>query len=99
MINYSKLFDIVRNLYAMPTYMGWFNNLPLRYFLELTYRCNLNCPYCYVGEDRNKHELSTDEWRKIIKQLPKYSIATLVGGEPLVRLDFGEIFTAVSDRL
>lgn len=99
MINYSKLFDIVRNLYAMPTYMGWFNNLPLRYFLELTYRCNLNCPYCYVGEDRNKHELSTDEWRKIIKQLPKYSIATLVGGEPLVRLDFGEIFNAVSDRL
>lgn len=99
MINYSKLFDYARNLYSMPTYFGLFNTLPLRYFLELTYRCNLNCPYCYVGEDRNKHELSTYEWRKIIKQLPKYSIATLVGGEPLVRLDFGEIFNAVSDRL
>ena len=99
MINYSKLFDCARNIYSLPTYLGLFNNLPLRYFLELTYRCNLNCPYCYVGEDRNKQELSTDEWRKIINQLPKYSLATLVGGEPLVRLDFGEIFNAVSERL
>lgn len=99
MINYSKLFDCARNIYSLPTYWGLFNNLPLRYFLELTYRCNLNCPYCYVGEDRNKQELSTDEWRNIINQLPKYSLATLVGGEPLIRLDFGEIFNAVSERL
>lgn len=99
MINYSKLFDYARNFYAMPTYFGVCNNLPLRYFLELTYRCNLNCPYCYVGVDRNKNELSTEDWKKVIKQLPKYGLATLVGGEPLVRLDFGEIFNEVSDRL
>lgn len=99
MINYSKLFDIARNIYSIATYKGWYDNLPMRYFLELTYRCNLACPYCYVGEDRNKKELSTDEWKSIINQLPKYSIATLVGGEPLVRLDFGEIFSAVSKRL
>ena len=83
----------------MPAYLGVFNNLPLRYFLELTYRCNLNCPYCYVGEDRRKNELSTDEWYKIINQIPKYGIATLVGGEPLLRSDFGQIFNAVSKRL
>ena len=99
MIKYSNLFDYIRNLYALPTYTGLFNNLPLRYFLELTYRCNLKCPYCYVGDDRNKNELSTEEWIKIINQLPRYSIATLVGGEPLIRLDFGEIFNAVSNRL
>ncbi|MBR1908465.1 radical SAM protein [bacterium] len=99
MIKYSNLFDCVRNLYAAPSYFGLVNTLPLRYFLELTYRCNLNCPYCYVGEDRIKKELSTEDWYGIINQLPKYSIATLVGGEPLLRLDFREIFSAVSKRL
>ncbi len=99
MIKYSNLFDYIRNLYALPTYLGLANNLPLRYFLELTYRCNLSCPYCYVGNDRNKNELSTEGWIKIINQLPKYSIATLVGGEPTLRLDFGDIFNAVSKHL
>lgn len=99
MIKYSNLFDYARTLYALPAYSGMFDILPLRYFLELTYRCNLMCPYCYVGDERNKNELSTEEWIKIINQLPKYSIATLVGGEPLIRLDFGEIFNEVSKRL
>lgn len=62
--------------------------MPLRYFFELTYRCNLNCPYCYVGQDRNKQELSTEDWFKVIEQIPFYSLVTLVGGEPLIRKDF-----------
>lgn len=90
MVNYSKLFDIFRNLYAMPAYNSKYGKglVPMRYFFELTYRCNLQCPYCYVGSDRNKQELSTQEWFDVIKQIPFYSFITLVGGEPLVREDF-----------
>lgn len=62
--------------------------MPLRYFFELTYLCNLNCPYCYVGEERRKNELTTQEWFDIIEQIPFYSFVTLVGGEPLLRKDF-----------
>lgn len=62
--------------------------MPLRYFFELTYLCNLNCPYCYVGEERKKNELTTQEWFDIIEQIPFYSFVTLVGGEPLIRKDF-----------
>ena len=93
MVNLSSLFDLGRNLYALP----WFYSksgiapIPLRYFFELTYRCNLNCPYCYVGEDRKKNELTTDEWFSIIDQIPWYSFVTLVGGEPLIRKDFSYI--------
>lgn len=89
-LDYSKLFDVARNLYAMPS----FNNklgrafMPLRYFFELTYLCNLNCPYCYVGDERKKEELTTQEWFNIIDQIPFYSFVTLVGGEPLIRKDF-----------
>jgi len=80
--NLSGLFDFGRNLYALPSYYDKSGKalIPLRYFFELTYRCNLNCPYCYVGDDRKKDELTTDEWFKIIEQIPWYSFVTLVGG-------------------
>ena len=89
----SSLFDIGRDLYAMPSYCSNSGNalMPLRYFFELTHRCNLQCPYCYVGNVRNKEELTTQEWFDIIDQIPWYSFVTLVGGEPLIRKDFIEI--------
>ena len=93
MLNYSKLFDTFRNLYALPAYNSRYGKalMPLRYFFELTYRCNLQCPYCYVGNDRNKNELSTQEWFDVINQIPFYAFITLVGGEPLIRQDFIQI--------
>src|SRR5574344_139006 len=100
MFNYSEIFDKARNLYAMPTYNNRLGRalMPLRYFFELTYRCNLQCPYFYVGEDREKNELSTEEWFKIIDQIPFYSFATLVGGEPLIRKDIIQIMEKVSKK-
>lgn len=100
MVNYSNLFDLFRNLYAYPSYYSKYGKafVPLRYFFELTYRCNLQCPYCYVGEDRNKQELSTRDWFNVIEQIPFYSIVTLVGGEPLVRKDFIPILEKVCKK-
>ena len=93
-IDHSKLFDIARNFYSLIPY-NYGNGKalpPLRFSLELTYRCNLNCPYCYVGDCRKKEELSTQEWLRIIEQVSEWGLITLVGGEPLVRKDFSEIF-------
>lgn len=100
LIDYSKIFDIARDLYALPSYYNKLGKaqVPLRYFLELTYQCNLNCPYCYIGKDRNKNELSTDEWFKIIDQIPFYAFVTLVGGEPLLRKDFIPILERTSRK-
>jgi len=99
-LNYSKLFDIARNLYAMPSYNNKLGRalMPLRYFFELTYQCNLNCPYCYVGAERKKDELTTQEWFAIIDQIPWYSFVTLVGGEPLIRKDFIPILEATAKK-
>ncbi len=99
-INYSAVFDAVRDIYsAVPAnLMDGFAFPPIRYSLELTYKCNLNCPFCYIGESRNKNELDTDEWLDIIKQIPRWSLITLVGGEPLVRKDFPKIFSAASKQ-
>lgn len=100
MVNLSNLFDVGRNLYALPAYMDNSGKafMPLRYFFELTYRCNLQCPYCYVGNDRTKNELTTQEWFSIIEQIPFYSFVTLVGGEPLVRKDFIDILMKTSKK-
>lgn len=72
--------------------------MPLRYFFELTYFCNLNCPYCYVGQERKKDELTTQEWFDVIEQIPWYSFVTLVGGEPLMRKDFIEILEKTAKK-
>ena len=100
-MNYSTLFDNLRDFYAYLSCGDKYGRalIPLRYFLELTYRCNLSCPYCYVGSDRNKCELSTDEWKNVINQIPFYALVTLVGGEPLLRKDFLEIFECVSKKV
>ena len=100
-MNYSNIFDWVRNFYTSISYNDRYGRaiVPIRYFLELTYRCNLSCPYCYVGEERNKKELTTAEWKNVIAQLPFYSVATLVGGEPLLRNDFIELLACVSKKI
>ena len=100
-MNYSTLFDLARNFYTSLSYNDKYGRakIPFRYFLELTYRCNLNCPYCYVGDERKKNELTTEEWKSVINQLPFYSIATLVGGEPLVRKDFIDILAYTSKKI
>lgn len=100
-MNGSRFFDWARDFYTSLSVNDRYGKarIPFRYFLELTYRCNLSCPYCYVGSERNKNELSTEEWKKVIDQIPFYSIATLVGGEPLIRKDFIEILAYTSKKI
>ncbi|MCI1273879.1 MAG: radical SAM protein [Clostridiaceae bacterium] len=100
MVDLSKLFDVGRNLYAYHSYKrnDGLASIPLRYFFELTYRCNLQCPYCYVGCERKKDELSTEEWKKVVEQIPWYSFVTLVGGEPLIRTDFIDILMMTAQK-
>lgn len=63
--------------------------------LELTARCNLRCKHCYGGEEFGKgaKELSTRQWKKIIKEIagfnPKFLLFT--GGECTLRRDFVEL--------
>lgn len=56
--------------------------------LEISDRCNLNCPYCYV-KDKSKRELPTEGWEKIIKDLADSGVFQLTfgGGEPTMRKD------------
>ena len=66
---------------------------------NLTRKCNLKCPHCYLdaGEE-DEVELSTDECHALIEEF--HSLGTemliLTGGEPLLRRDIYEIATHAS---
>jgi pyrroloquinoline quinone biosynthesis protein E len=62
---------------------------PLSLLCELTYRCNLQCPYCY--NPRNlyayRDELNDDEWRRVIEEACELGVLQVhvSGGEPTLR--------------
>ncbi|MBN2345521.1 MAG: radical SAM protein [Candidatus Aminicenantes bacterium] len=71
---------------------------PYRMDLALTYRCNLNCSHCY-NQRRESPELSTDEWKKVIRILWDHGIPHLdfTGGEPTLRDDLVELVAFAED--
>ena len=100
-IDSSFLFDFAREVYADISYI---NNsgkalMPLRYILELTYRCNLTCPFCYLGKERQLNELTTDEWLNVIHQIQRYAFISFLGGEIFLRKDFPILFREASKRV
>ncbi len=68
--------------------------IPITASLELTLRCNLRCDHCYLGSDRKRDELSTDEVKGILDGLAQAGtlLLTLTGGEVFLRHDFAEIY-------
>jgi len=60
---------------------------PSTYYLHLTYKCNLNCVYCYNKNIRSEYmgETSLEEWYSILnKILPYTTKVVLTGGEPFL---------------
>jgi MoaA/NifB/PqqE/SkfB family radical SAM enzyme len=66
---------------------------PLVAELFLTENCNLRCISCGCWREVTRGELSTDEWRDVLRQLAALPIhkANFTGGEPLIRKDAIEL--------
>jgi len=66
---------------------------------NLTRRCNLRCPHCYLEAGKAAaDELSTDECLSIVPELAALGteMVILTGGEPLLRRDIHDIAAAAS---
>lgn len=83
-----------RKLHAKGTALG----LPIAGTFELTARCNFGCKMCYVHDRNSEGELSTNEWIELGREARDKGMIFLLltGGEPLIRPDFKEIYTALS---
>jgi pyrroloquinoline quinone biosynthesis protein E len=75
---------------------------PLWLLAEVTYRCPLHCVFCSnpVDYTRYSHELSTDEWLRVLNEARPLGATQLgfSGGEPLLRDDL-EVLVAEGHRL
>ena len=54
--------------------------------VELTRKCNMNCPHCGRGDAQDK-TMSTDTIDKLIEDVDKVSFLSVTGGEPLLEMD------------
>lgn len=68
---------------------------PLSLLCELTYRCNLQCPYCYnpIDLEAYRDELGTEQWKSVLSQAAELGVvqAHFSGGEPTLRRDLPEL--------
>jgi PqqA peptide cyclase len=75
---------------------------PLSLLCELTYRCNLQCPYCYnpVALRDYRDELSTQQWCGILADAAELGAvqAHFSGGEPTLRGDLTTLVGAASSH-
>src|SRR5437763_8926429 len=72
---------------------------PFQMTLSLTNRCNFRCTYCEIPlQDRG--EMTTAEWCGVIDELQAGGMgrASIIGGEPLLRKDAGEIVRHLKRR-
>jgi radical SAM protein with 4Fe4S-binding SPASM domain len=95
----NKLF--LRNLSARVNR----DRVPFKGSIHLTRRCMLDCAHCYLPSDQRRQsasasgELETGEILRIIKEVADSGclLFLITGGEPLLRDDFGEIYTAAKN--
>ena len=82
---------------ALKYSQGWLTKkrIPLYVGLFITQRCNLKCIYCFPDspQRQKESEFSKEEIFRIVDEFYKLGTRyiTILGGEPLIRKDFGEI--------
>lgn len=73
---------------------------PLSASLELTYRCNWRCVFCYNPRRHDRRALSVAEWCMVLDDLRALGTlyVALTGGEPLAYSGFLALARAVRER-
>jgi MoaA/NifB/PqqE/SkfB family radical SAM enzyme len=96
---------------------GLYYDIPARWFagfvfpcrnvtLELTYRCNLTCDFCYLRVEEEKlgrkierqAELNFDEIAATLHNLPRQTNVTFIGGEVTIKNRFWDLVELAARR-
>ncbi|WBW97319.1 radical SAM protein [Oceanirhabdus sp. W0125-5] len=73
---------------------------PISFHIAVTHRCMYNCSYCSARGRGYGNELTTEQWKKVFKELQDMgtSVIGLTGGEPLLREDIEDLIGAFDER-
>lgn len=68
----------------------WQENILFSVLVELTYRCNLDCWFCYNDLSLRGRALSDDDYHRLLRDLADLQVMnlTFTGGEPLAHPSF-----------
>jgi MoaA/NifB/PqqE/SkfB family radical SAM enzyme len=79
--------------YQKTVLRTWKENVLFSALVELTYRCNLDCFFCYNDLALRGKPMELDDYERFFRDLASLSCLhlTLSGGEPLVHPRFFEI--------
>jgi len=82
------------------TARAWRENRPFSALLELTYRCNLDCFFCYNDLGLRGRPLELRQWLELLDELATLGVlhVALSGGEPLAHPDFFVIGAHARER-
>ncbi|MEK6288615.1 MAG: radical SAM protein [Acidobacteriota bacterium] len=72
---------------------GFHLDTPLLVWFEITRKCNLNCPHCYIDAGPPREgELATSEILHLLEEMAEMGVwaVTFTGGEPTLHPDFAE---------
>ena len=82
---------LLENLDVWP---GFYLDTPPLVWLEITRKCNMRCPHCYISAgDERVLELPTSKLKEILTQMSEMGVwaVAITGGEPTLHPDFVEI--------
>lgn len=72
---------------------------PSSYWLDITNRCNLDCPHCYQVPDNQSKDPSIELLMMQVKSWPDDGMpVSLVGAEPTTRKDLFELVKAIQSQ-
>lgn len=93
-----------KQFYEMQTYYIE-NYKPFRFFIEITYNCNLRCRHCYRGEEVNNRENASIFMDKLkvyslLDEMEELGVVEvfITGGEPFTHPDIYEILQYASQK-
>ncbi|MDP8223207.1 MAG: radical SAM protein [Candidatus Lernaella stagnicola] len=71
-------------------------------YFTITKRCNLFCPYCYLGRNHNEQQFMSlaeaDNYLTLIQAENPNSHIIITGGEPLIHRNFLSIVTLIGQK-
>ncbi len=71
---------------------SFINSYPQRIIVQVTNRCQLQCPMCLINEDRKLIDLPDEVLSKLEEVIPYTTYVALSGGEPLLYKKLPDFF-------
>lgn len=88
-------------LESLVVHDGFHLATPPLAWLEITRRCDLACPHCYIDAGRRRHgEMTTERWIEILDEMAEMGVwaVAFTGGEPTLHPDFVELVRHARSR-